>query len=133
MLCEKCHQKKAMVHLAQSFPDSADPTKERHFCESCADAYFRDTPELSSCRNLICLSDSYRSKLYDLLEAAHPEAFKDDDESIIKSATIMSDFLRQHLENDKIEVNEVGFSMLLVDFMCSHHFYTRRDKHNGRE
>jgi len=42
---------------------------------------------MNSARGLICLSDSYRSKLYDLLEETYPEAFDNKDASACRRAS----------------------------------------------
>jgi hypothetical protein len=54
-------------------------------------------------RNFLCVSDSYRSSLYDLLEATHPEAFYDgEDYSKLEQASeVMNAFLRQELRKAK--------------------------------
>src|SRR6185369_16389586 len=94
--------------------------REQHFCEQCADSYFACTPGMNSSRHLICLSDSYRSKLYDLLEVAHPEAFDNSDaEACRRGSELVRVFLRHHLAKDGIELNEDGFLMLWSDFNCS--------------
>lgn len=91
-------------------------------------------PEMNSLRQLICLSDSYRSKLYDLLETTHPEAFNNTtEETCQRGSELMADFLREHLKKDKIEVNEDVFGMLCVDFFGSHHFYTRIDEYKRKK
>jgi hypothetical protein len=103
--------------------------QQQHLCETCADAYFASTPGMNSSRGLICLSDSYRSRLYDLLEATHPEAFDNEDADACRRASeMMRQFLLEHLKKDKVELNEDGFDMLCQDFFCSHHFYTRQDE-----
>src|SRR5437016_4487919 len=71
MLCEKCKQREATVHLTEiarskDLPD--ERVLERHFCEPCGNDYMRGSPTLSAMRSLICLSEGYRSRLYDLLE-----------------------------------------------------------------
>jgi protein-arginine kinase activator protein McsA len=135
MLCQVCQQRAATVHLSTSF-SSEEPVTEwkQHLCKECADAYFASTPGMNSARGLICLSDSYRSKLYDLLEAVHPEAFDNtDSEACRRASKLMQDFLREHLKKDKIEMNEDAFEMLCKDFFCSHHFYTRIDEHKRKK
>jgi len=108
--------------------------REQHFCQECADSYFACTPGLNSARDLICLSGSYRSKLYDLLEATHPEAFDNSDtEACLRGSEVMRSFLREHLTKDKIELNEDAFDMLLGDFCGSHHFYTRADEYKRKK
>src|SRR5437870_6463346 len=112
MLCEACHQREAMVQLTMSVhADSLDQQpstkREQHFCEQCADEHFARTSGMNSARGLICLSDSYRSKLYDLLEAAHPEAFDNNDtEACRRASELMRNFPREHLAKDKVELNE---------------------------
>lgn len=106
---------------------------KQHLCTECADAYFANTPGMNSARGLIRLSDSYRSKLYDLLETAHPEAFDNSDVwACARGGKLMRDFLREHLKKEKIEMNEDAFEMLCLDFFGSHHFYTRVDEHKKR-
>jgi len=77
MLCEICHKREALVHLTSTtYPESPQKKpREQHFCQECADEYFARTLGMNSSRDLICLSDWYRSKLYDLLGVEHPEAF----------------------------------------------------------
>jgi len=77
--------------------------RETHLCEQCADSYFAKTPNMNCMRKLICLSDSYRSKLYDLLEGSHPEAFDNKDgEACRRGSEVMREFLREQLKLDKI-------------------------------
>jgi protein-arginine kinase activator protein McsA len=139
MLCQACQQRLATVHLSTLFPveglgEEPETERKQHLCEECADAYFASTPGMNSARGLICLSDSYRSKLYDLLEAVHPEAFDNtDSEACRRASKLMQDFLRLHLKKDNIEMNEDAFQMLCQDFFCSHHFYTRIDEHKKRK
>jgi protein-arginine kinase activator protein McsA len=139
MLCESCHQREAMVHLTttvhvEGLDQGPGTEREQHFCQVCADAYFACTPEMNSMRHLICLSDSYRAKLYDLLETAHPEAFDNSTtEACQRGSELMRRFLREHLTKDKIELNDDAFGMLLGDFFGSHHFYTRIDEYNRRK
>ena len=89
---------------------------------------------MNSARHLICLSDSYRAKLYDLLETAHPEAF---DNTIVEAcrrgSELMRSFLREHLTKDKIELNDDGFEMLSQDFFGSHFFYSRSDEYKRKK
>jgi hypothetical protein len=121
-----------MVHLttiveAEGFGQESGTQREQHFCEQCADTYFACTPGMNSARDLIRLSDSYRSKLYDLLEATHPEAFDNSDtEACRRASELMRSFLRERLTKDGIEINEDGFNMLCGDFFASHHFYSRQ-------
>src|SRR5437870_13340752 len=112
MLCESCHQREAMVHLtttigAKGLGQEPGTDRKQHFCEQCADAYFACTPGMNSARHLICLSDSYRARLYDLLETAHPEAFDNSTtEACRRGSELMRRFLRVHLTKDKLELNE---------------------------
>src|SRR5213592_4454748 len=141
MLCESCHQREAVTHLTTIVEAECPPAllaqahivgrglglepgtqREQHFCEQCADTYFACTPGMNPRRDLICLSDSYRAKLYVLLEATHPEAFDDEDaETCQRASDLMRNFLREHLTKDKIELNEDAFEMLCRDFFGSHH------------
>jgi protein-arginine kinase activator protein McsA len=131
MLCQVCQQKEAKVHLTsfEVLGIEAGTERNQNFCEQCADAYFASIPGMNSSRNLICLSDSYRSKLYDLLETVHPEAFDiSDTQACERGCKLIQVFLRAHLKNDNIEMNNDAFDMLCIDFFCSHHFYTRVDE-----
>jgi hypothetical protein len=84
---------------------------------------------MNSSRDLIKLSDFYRAKLYDLLEARHPEAFDNsDNETCRRGSELMRRFLRQQLLKDNIKLQGDGFEMLCHDFFCSYHFYDRADK-----
>ncbi len=138
MLCESCHQREAIVHLtttvaAERLGQEPGSQREQHFCEQCADSFFACTPGMNSARHLICLSDSYRSKLYDLLETTHPEAFDNSNtEACRRGSELMRNFLREHLTKDKIELNADGFDMLCGDFFCSHHFYSRLDEYKRK-
>jgi hypothetical protein len=108
--------------------------EEHHLCAQCADDYFARTPDMNASRGLICLSDLYRSKLYDLLEATHSEAFDNRDTAACQRACdLMRTFLREHLVKDHIEVSGDAFEMLCSDFFCSHHFYSRMDDYNRRK
>jgi len=128
-----------MVHLTttvevEGVGEEPGTTRERHFCEQCADTFFACTRGMNSARHLICLSDSYRAKLYVLLEATHPEAFDDEDaETCQRASDLMRDFLREHLTKDKIELNEDAFEMLCRDFFGSHHFYRHADEHKRKK
>jgi protein-arginine kinase activator protein McsA len=135
MLCQACQQRAATVHLSTTFPGGEPVTdREQHFCKQCADAYFASTPGMNSARGLICLSDSYRSKLYDLLESVHPEAFDDTDtEACQRASNLMRNFLREHLKKDNIEMNEDAFEMVCLDFFGSHRFYTRINEHKRKK
>jgi hypothetical protein len=126
-----------MVHLATTVEipgQEPGAQREQHFCEQCADEYFAQMPGMNSSRGLIRLSDSYRSKLYDLLEAAHPEAFDNSDtKACLRGSELMRNFLRERLTKDKIELNDDGFNMLCFDFFGSHHFYSRIDEHKKKK
>jgi hypothetical protein len=135
MLCQQCAKREATVHLTRTthlpILGKALGTKKQHFCEQCADAFWARTPGMNAMRNLICLSDSYRFKLYDLLERAHPEAFDNhDDEACRRSSEVMNHFLREQLKKDGLEITGDAFDMLCCDFWGSHHFYTRVDEFN---
>jgi hypothetical protein len=140
MLCESCQQREATVHLTTSVQAEVleqEPAVEQrqHFCQTCADLFFATSPGMSAMRGLICLSDSFRSKLYDLLEAAHPEAFYEGDDPaiIMRSAEALETFLRQQLKQEGLELNDEAFGMLYCDLIGSHHFYTRRDDYKKRK
>jgi protein-arginine kinase activator protein McsA len=138
MLCQQCGKREATVHLTKTnyAPELGEVvgTEKQHFCEPCADAYFAATPGMNAMRNLICLSDSYRSKLYDLLEDVHPEAFDNHDtEACRRGSETMMKFLREHLKKDGVEVTGDAFDMLCQDFFGSHHFYTRSDEFNRKK
>ena len=84
---------------------------------------------MNSARDLIRLSEFYRSKLYDELEAKHPEAFDNsDDEACRRGTDVMCQFLKQRLTEDNIKLNKDGFEMLCHDFFGSRHFYERAEK-----
>lgn len=88
---------------------------------------------MNSARDLIRLSNFYRSKLYDELEARHPEAFDNsDNEACRRGSEVMRRFLKEHLAKDNIKLNRDGFEMLCHDFFGSHHFYDRIDKRRKR-
>ena len=148
-----CKERGATVHLTQTSqefevdegvdPETVDlgfiPNKEvdqteHHFCEECADKYFASTPGMNSARGLICLSDAYREKLYDKLEAELPEIFIETDDQVLmgKRAETMSEFLREELKREGIEVNEDAFGMLFSGLFCTYHFYDRQDRFNGK-
>ena len=108
--------------------------REKHFCEQCADTYFACTPGMNPARHLICLSDSYRAKIYDLLETAHPEAFDNSTTELCRRGSeLMRRFLRGNLTKDKIELNDDGFEMLCQDFFGSHYFYSRSDEYKRKK
>jgi hypothetical protein len=89
---------------------------------------------MNSSRNLITLSNYYRSKLYDELEVLHPEAFDNsDDEACRRGTTLVRRFLKTRLTKDGIRLNSDGFEMLWHDFNFSHHFYERTDKWRERK
>jgi hypothetical protein len=138
MLWERCHQRQATVHLteiARSHLVSDEQVTDRHFCEQCGDYYMKSHPTLDAMRSLVCLSEGYRDRLYDLLTTSHPEAFYDGDDDALgmRAAEAMTLFLRDQLNKEGIEVNDQVFEMLLCDFIGSHHFYTRRDAFNQKK
>jgi hypothetical protein len=84
---------------------------------------------MNSSRDLIRLSNFYRSKLYDELEARHPEAFDNsDNEACLRGSELMRRFLKKRLTKDKIRVTGDAFDMLCHDFFGSHHFYERVER-----
>jgi hypothetical protein len=138
MLCEMCHQREATVHLTQTFYKAVaghEPgTQKQHLCQECADTYFACTPGMNSMRGLICLSDEYRSKLYGLLETAHPEAFDNHDtDACRRGSKVMREFLCEHLKKENIGVNEDAFDMLCQSFFCSREFYARADEYKQKK
>jgi hypothetical protein len=127
MLCQVCQKEQAVVHLSQiSYPGAPSERRtERHFCAECADAYYANTPGMNASRKLIQFSDAYRSKLYDSLEASHPEAFDNHDtQACRRSSELMRGFLRERLRKDGIDISGDGFEMLCQDFFGSHIFTT---------
>ena len=102
------------------------------FCEDCADKYFASMPGMNASRDLIQLSDRYRSKLYDLLEVEHPEVFqRGDNDHLFECANIMGKFLFEQLKREGVELNEGGFGMLLGGFIGSAEYYERCDRREG--
>jgi len=80
-------------------------------------------------RGLIQLSNFYRSKLYDLLQKQHPEAFDNSTvEACRNGSELMRRFLRRRLNEDNIKVTGDAFEMLCNDFSFSHHSYKRGDQ-----
>ena len=133
MLCQACKRREALIHLSTGATISARSRKRKHYCRQCADAYFARTPGMNSSRDLIRLSDFYRSKLYNQLEARHPEVFDNsDDEACLRGSEVMRRFLKERLTKDNIKLNRDGFEMLCHDLFCSHHFYDRIDKRRSR-
>jgi len=139
MVCDVCHQRKATIHLTQTFYKQAavvhEPgTTEQHFCQECADAFFAAVPGMKNAmRDLICLSDSYRSRLYDLLETTHPEAFDNRDTEACRSGSKLTrKLLREQFTKDGIEVNDEVFDMLLGSFW-SGEFYSRAKKYRKKD
>lgn len=139
MLCDACHQREALVHRTstthvEGLGQPPGAQQKQHFCRECADEYFARTPGMNASRGLICLSDWYRSTLYDLLEQEHPEAFDySTAEACERGSELARAFLRRHLAKAGIELNEDGFMMLWGDFNCSHHFYTRADEYKTKK
>lgn len=115
-----------------SMPHKEIGNGERHFCEKCADKFFAGTPGMNSARHLICLSDAYRSRLLDKVEAELPEAFYEGDD-LKRERTVsekMTQFLRRELEREGIPIEGDAFVMLWADLFCGAAFYERRDKYN---
>lgn len=125
MLCQACKKRDALIHLSLG----SSRRKRKHYCRECGDRYFARTPGMNSSRDLIRLSNFYRSKLYDELEARHPEAFDNsDNEACLRGSELMRRFLKERLTKDKIRVTGDAFDMLCHDFFGSHHFYERVDR-----
>jgi hypothetical protein len=128
-LCQACKKREATVHLGLG----SSRRKSKHYCHDCADRYFARTPGLNSSRDLIELSSRYRSKLYDELEALHPEAFDNSDaDACRRGTTLVRRFLKARLTKDGIRLNSDGFEMLWHDFNFSRHFYERIDRRRVR-
>jgi hypothetical protein len=88
---------------------------------------------LNLARDLVRLSDFYRSRLYDLLKATHPEAFDNHDtEACVRSSELMCAFLKKQLRKDRLDIRRDAFDMLCKDFFGSRHFYERTDEFNGK-
>jgi protein-arginine kinase activator protein McsA len=131
MLCQSCKTKEALVHISTG--STPRQQRSKHFCHDCADAYYVRTG-MNSSRDLVRLSDFYRSKLYDELEVEHPEAFDNsDDKACLRGSDVMRRFLKNRLTKDNIKLNRDGFEMLCLDFFGSHHFYDRIDKRNSKK
>ena len=133
MLCQTCEKREATVHLTQ--PTTTCSSKGFHLCQDCADSLFAAGPETNHFRGLICLSDFYRDKLYDILESTRPEIFYDgdDEQQSAQASEALEAFLREHLKKDNVQLNEDAFQMLRSDFCFSHHYYARADKVNKRD
>jgi hypothetical protein len=88
---------------------------------------------MNAVRGLICLSDAYRTRLFDLLEKTNPEAFDNDDtEACRRGSEMTRDFLREQLKKESIEVNEDAFQMLCQSFW-SREFYARADERRRKK
>jgi protein-arginine kinase activator protein McsA len=109
-LCQVCQKREASVFLMTTIHASeaereSEIQQKQSFCRSCADAYYASTPGMNSARDLIRLSDSYRSELYDLLDATHSEAFDNhDSEACRRSSEPMCGFLRKQLKKDRMDI-----------------------------
>ena len=139
MLCQVCNHREATVHLTKTIYKRAavvhEPDRtEQHLCQECADTFFAAIPGMKNAmRDLICLSDSYRSKLYDLLESIHPEAFDNHDtEACRRASKLTRNFLREQFKKDSIEVNDEVFNMLLGSFW-SGEFYDRAKRYTKKK
>ena len=121
-----------MVHITNI---DGGERRQLDLCENCADAYYKSTPRMNAFRGLICLSDSYREDLYKRLEQSHPEVFEpsSNSESILVARDTMRHFLQRTLQEDKIEVNNDGLEMLLVDLAMSDHFNARQHQFRIRQ
>jgi len=136
MLCDYCKQQDASVHITQAgegpFKMGLGQTNKLHLCTDCADKLFAASPGTNQMRNQICLSDFYRTKLFDLLEATHPEVFYrgNDNTKLHEISKLMESLLREQLKKDGVELNEDAFQMLRSDLCFSHHYYDRADDYN---
>ena len=129
MLCQRCKKRGALVHLSVGVSPSGRTLKAKHYCRYCADAYFAKTPGMNSARDLIRLSDFYRTKLHDELESQYPEVFDNSSvEACSRGSQTIRRFLKERLAADNIKLNDDGFEMLWNDLNCSHHFYDRAEK-----
>jgi hypothetical protein len=132
MLCQACKKKEALVHISTGSTPGLRRRKSKHFCRGCADAYYVRAG-MNSARDLIRLSEYYRSKLYDELEAKHPEAFDNsDDEACLRGSEVMRYFLKERLAKDNIKLNKDGFEMLCRDFFGSRQFYERTKQYKSK-
>jgi protein-arginine kinase activator protein McsA len=128
MICQTCKKKEALIHISTGSTPSEGSRKSKHFCRQCADAYYIRAG-MNSARDLIRLSEFYRSKLYDELEVKHPEAFDNsDDEACRRGTDLMCRFLKERLTKDNIKLNKDGFDMLCRDFFGSRQAYERGEK-----
>ena len=108
----------------EALMQEAGQVSERHFCEECADRYYASTPEMNSSRRLICLSEAYRRRLLDKVEAELPEAFYEGEDQK-RSREVnekMMEFLKRELERDGIPVEGDAFWMLYADLFCKAEF-----------
>lgn len=129
MICQRCKKREALVHLSLGTSPSGRNRKTKHYCRYCADAYFARTPGMNSSRDLIRLSDFYRSRLYDELESQFPSVFDNSTtEACVRGSNDMRRFLRKRLAQDNIRLNRDGFEMLYHDLIGSRHFYDRAEK-----
>ena len=127
ILCQVCKEREAVVHISPT--RSLKSRRTKHFCRQCADEYWARTPGMNADRGLIQLSNFYRSKLYDLLQKQHPEAFDNSTvEACRNGSELMRRFLRRRLNEDNIKVTGDAFEMLCNDFSFSHHSYKRGDQ-----
>lgn len=133
MLCQTCKKREALIHISTVVTPRGRRPKSKHFCRACADAYYVRAG-MNSARDLIKLSEFYRSKLYDELEAKHPEAFDNsNDEACLHGTEVMCRFLKERLTKDNIKLNRDGFDMLCQDFFGSRHYYDRIEKRKSKK
>jgi hypothetical protein len=107
-------------------------TEVHHFCEVCADEFFKKS-DLNSTRKLIQFSPEYRAKLFDRLEAAHPEIFEASDAEMGRAVNTVYEFLREQLKSEGVELNDDGLGMLAVGFWGADEWHQRRARHRGKE
>ena len=134
MLCQTCRKRDALVFISTRLSSALGTRQkpDKRFCRQCADKHYVRAG-MNASRDLIRLSNFYRSKLYDLLEKQHPEAFDNSTaEACRKGSNLMRRFLRANLKKDNMKVSGDALEMLCIDFFSSRHFYDRVQKIKAR-
>src|SRR5690349_6495774 len=114
MLCQTCKKRDALVFICTRITSALGTRQkpDKRFCRQCADRYYVRAG-MNASRGLIRLSNFYRSRLYDLLEKQHPEAFDNSTtEACRKGSDLMRRFLRANLKKDHMEVSGDALEML---------------------